>query len=73
MSKENASSPTVTTEAVLLACIIDAKEGCDVAVVDIPNVFVHMHVENDKDMAFIKPPSRTRLLEREEQVLRKRE
>jgi hypothetical protein len=54
ISKEDASSPTVAMEAVLLACIIDTKEGCDVAVVDIPNAFVHMRVENEKDMAFIK-------------------
>jgi hypothetical protein len=40
ISKEDASSPTVATEAVLLACIIDAEKGCDVAVVDISNVFV---------------------------------
>jgi hypothetical protein len=53
-SKEDASSPTVTMDAVLLSCIIDAEEGRDVAVVDIPNAFVQMHVENKKDMAFIK-------------------
>jgi hypothetical protein len=52
--KEDASSPTVATEAVLLSCIIDAEKGCDVAVVDIPNAFVQTRVENDKDMAFIK-------------------
>jgi hypothetical protein len=39
---------------VLLSCIIDAEEHRDVAVVDIPNVFVQTHVENEKDMAFIK-------------------
>jgi hypothetical protein len=54
ISKEDASSPPVATEAVLLACIIDAEEGRDVTVVDIPNVFVQMRVENEKDMAFIK-------------------
>jgi hypothetical protein len=39
ISKEDASSPTITTEAILLSCIIDAEEGRDVAVIDIPNVF----------------------------------
>jgi hypothetical protein len=39
---------------VLLACIIDADEEQDVAVVDIPNAFVQTRVENEKDMAFIK-------------------
>jgi hypothetical protein len=54
ISKEDASSPTVATESVLLSCIIDAEEERDVAVVDIPNAFVQTRVENEKDMAFIK-------------------
>jgi hypothetical protein len=40
ISKEDASSPTVATEAVLLSCIINAKEGRDVTVIDIPNAFI---------------------------------
>ena len=40
ISKEYASSPTVATEEVLLSCIIDAEEDRDVAVIDIPNVFI---------------------------------
>jgi hypothetical protein len=51
---EDASSPTVATESVLLTCIIDAEEGRDVAVIDIPNAFVHTRIEHEKDMAFIK-------------------
>ncbi len=39
-TKEDVSSPTVTAEAVMLTCIIDAQEDKDVAVVDIPNAFV---------------------------------
>lgn len=54
ISKEDASSPTVSTEAVLLTCIIDAEEGRDVAVVDIPNAFVQTRVTDEKDMAIIK-------------------
>jgi hypothetical protein len=54
ISKEDASSPTVDTESVLLSCIIDAEEERDVAVVDIPNAFVQTLVENEKEMAFIK-------------------
>jgi hypothetical protein len=53
ISKEEASLPTVATESVLLSCIIDTKEGQDVAVVDIPNAFIQKRVENAKDMAFI--------------------
>ena len=51
--KDDASSPTVATESVLLSCVIDAKEQRDVATVDIPGAFmqgdqdetVHMHLE----------------------------
>jgi Reverse transcriptase (RNA-dependent DNA polymerase) len=52
-SKEDASSPTVSIEALLLSCVIDAKEKRDVATVDIPGAFmqadmdelVHMRLE----------------------------
>jgi hypothetical protein len=54
ISKEDASSPTVATESVLLTCIIDAEEGRDVAVIDIPNAFIQTRIEDEKDMAFIK-------------------
>jgi hypothetical protein len=40
ISKEDASLPTVATEAVLLSCIIDAKEGRDVTAINIPNAFI---------------------------------
>jgi hypothetical protein len=45
ISKEDAGTPAVAMEAVLLSCIIDT---------DIPNAFVQTRVENEKDMAFIK-------------------
>jgi hypothetical protein len=54
ISKEDASSPTVAPESVLLSCIIDAEEHRDVAIVDIPNAFAQTRMENEKDMAFIK-------------------
>lgn len=52
-SKEEASSPTVAIEAVMLSCVIDALENRDVATVDIPGAFmqadmdevVHMKLE----------------------------
>jgi hypothetical protein len=52
--KEDASSPTVATEAVMLSCIIDAEEGRDVAVVDILNAFIQTCIEDEADMAIIK-------------------
>jgi hypothetical protein len=54
ISKEDSSSPTVSIEAVLLSCIIDAEEGRDVAVIDIPNAFIQTRIEDEKDMAIIK-------------------
>jgi len=54
ISKEDSSSPTVATESVLLTCIIDAEEGRDVAVIDIPNAFIQTRVEDEKDMVIIK-------------------
>jgi hypothetical protein len=49
-SKEDASLPTVATEAILLSCIIDAKEGRDVAVIHIPNAFIQTRVEDKGDV-----------------------
>ena len=39
--KEEKTSPTITTESVMLTSTIDAKDGCDVATVDIPGAFMH--------------------------------
>ena len=44
----------MSTEAVLLTCCIDAEEGRDVAVIDIPNAFIQMCIENEKDMVHIR-------------------
>ena len=51
ISKEDASSHTVATESVLCTCIIDAEEGRDVMVIDIPNAFIQTKVEDEEDMA----------------------
>ena len=39
--KEEKTSPTVATESVMLTSTIDAKEGRDMATVDIPGAFMH--------------------------------
>jgi hypothetical protein len=52
--KENASSPTVSSEAVMLMCVVDANENREVTIVDIPNAFVQTVVEDEKDRAFIR-------------------
>ena len=54
ISKEDSSSPTVATEAVLLSCIIDAQEQRDVVVIDVPNAFIQTRIEDAKDMVIIK-------------------
>jgi hypothetical protein len=54
ISKEDASFPTFSKKSVLLTCIIDAEEGRDVAVVDIPSAVTQMRVENENVIAFIK-------------------
>jgi hypothetical protein len=51
--KEDANSPTVSSEAVMLTCVVNANENREVAIVDIPNSFVQTVVEDEKDRAFI--------------------
>ena len=45
-SKEEASSPTVAIEAVMLSCVMDAMEHRDVATVDIPGAFMQADMED---------------------------
>ena len=44
ISKEYSSSPTVSTDAMILNCIINAKYKMDVAVIDIPNASIHTRI-----------------------------
>ncbi len=54
LSKEDLSSPTTATEPVLLRSIVDAAENRYVAIVDIPNAFIQMRVENEEDHVIIR-------------------
>jgi hypothetical protein len=54
LTKEDASSPTVSTEAVLLTSIVDADERRDVAVIDIANAFITTRAEDEKDRVIIR-------------------
>jgi hypothetical protein len=54
INKENASSPTVAMESVLLTSLVDAQENCDVAIVDIPNAFIQMAMEDDEDKVIMR-------------------
>ena len=44
ISKEDAISPTVATNRVLMLCIIDAEEDRDVDLINIPNEFIQTRV-----------------------------
>jgi hypothetical protein len=46
VSKDETSSPTVATEALLLSCVIDAAEGRDVATCDIPGAFMQSDMKD---------------------------
>ena len=52
MSREESSSPMVSLPAVVLTSVMDAHEGREVAVIDIPNAFVQ--TENSGVMVFMK-------------------
>ena len=54
LDKTEVTSPTATLESVLLTAIIDAKEGRDVAIIDIPNAFIQTRLDNDKDKAIMR-------------------
>ena len=49
--KADASAPTVSIESVLLSSVIDAKEGRDIAIIDIPGAFMQADME---DMVHMK-------------------
>ena len=52
LSKEDTSSPTVSTEGLVLLFMIDAMEGREVATADIPGAF--MQTDYDKGDIHIK-------------------
>jgi hypothetical protein len=59
MSKEEAASPTVMSESILLTATIEAEEHRDVMTVDIPNAFVQTDMEvvgNERVMLKIRGP-----------------
>ena len=54
IDKEESSSPTVTTESVLLTSIVDAEEGRETAIVNIPNAFIQTVVEDKEKRVIIR-------------------
>ena len=53
ITKEESSSPTVANESITLSSVLDAIENCKVITVDIPNAFIQMVVENERDHIII--------------------
>jgi hypothetical protein len=45
LTKEESSSPTVSLEALMLSCAIDAKEGHNIAMADIPRAFMQTDMD----------------------------
>jgi hypothetical protein len=54
IEKEDASSPTVATESVILTSVVDAKEERETAVLDIPNAFIQTVVKDKKRRVIIR-------------------
>ena len=54
IAKEDATSPTVALESVLLTATIDAAEGRDVATIDIPNAFIQTRLDDDSDKVLMR-------------------
>jgi hypothetical protein len=54
IQKEDASSPTVATESVILTSIVDAIEQRHCAVIDIPNTFIQTVVKDKKRRVIIR-------------------
>jgi Reverse transcriptase (RNA-dependent DNA polymerase) len=46
ITKEDAAAPTVATEAVFITAVIDAMEGREVAVVDVPGAFMQADMDS---------------------------
>ena len=55
--------PTAFTESIILTSIVDAKEGRDVATVDIPNAFVQMVITDAEKDYWVIVRLRGKLLE----------
>eukprot|EP00957_Ditylum_brightwellii_P177922 13552052-Ditylum_brightwellii.AAC.1 len=55
--KDDASSPTVSTAALMLSCVVDAKEKRQIAAIDVPNTFVQTDMDDLMNMKIDKTMS----------------
>jgi Reverse transcriptase (RNA-dependent DNA polymerase) len=51
-TKDQTTSPTVSIEALLISCMIDAMEGRDVATIDIPSAFMQAFIDETIHIKF---------------------
>lgn len=56
LTKEDSASPMVSLESIMVTTVIDAMEGQDIMMVDIPNAFIQMEMEIEpgKDRVIMK-------------------
>jgi alpha-L-arabinofuranosidase len=54
IEKEETTSPTALTEAIIITAAIEADENRDVMTVDIPNAFVQTKMENKEERVMMK-------------------
>ena len=52
--KEDATSPTIALESVLLMATIDAAEGWDVTTINIPNAFIQTRLDDDSNKVLMR-------------------
>lgn len=69
--KEDAASPTAALESIALTAAINAKEGRDVATVDIPNAFVQTDMEGEKVIMAMKGRLAKLLMQTDPELCRK--
>jgi hypothetical protein len=54
ITKEDDSSPTVSAEAVMLTCMIDALKDQDIAIIKIPNAFFQTVVKDEEHRVVVR-------------------
>ena len=53
-SRDEAASPTASTDAILITSVIDAKQSRDVMTADVPNAFVQTDIEQTGEKIVMK-------------------
>ena len=54
IAREEATSPTAATDAILITGVIDAKQGRDVMTLDVPNAFVQTPIPHSGEKVIMK-------------------